>query len=90
MRLQLFDGSFALTDEFKRILGEPACEEGRKWGVDDMIWTTILAIAYFQKHLAGERDLLEGLVEKAMDFVTSGLAETDFEALLEVARDVVS
>ncbi len=90
VRLQLFDGSFALTDEFKRILGEPACEEGRKWGVDDMIWTTILAIAYFQKHLAGERDLLEGLVEKAMDFVTSGLAETDFEAMLEVARDVVN
>ena len=56
--------------------------------VSDTVWATVLAIAYLQKHLVGQPELLEGLVEKATGFVqqTPGV---DLDALLQRASELI-
>ena len=49
---------------------------------------TVLAIAYLQKHLVGQPELLEGLVDKAMEFVEQEY-KGDVNELLEKAKAVV-
>lgn len=90
VRLQAFDGSFTLNDEFREIIGEDVTDQ-EKGATDDTIWATALAIAYLRQYLADEPELLEGLVEKALDFVSqSPLARgVDFEALVEKAKGLV-
>ncbi|KAF7792936.1 hypothetical protein EIP86_004039 [Pleurotus ostreatoroseus] len=63
-RQMLYDGSF--TPDAVTALEGDALQKGRQLGVDDRLWATVLAIAYFQKHLVGQRDLLDGLVKKAL------------------------
>lgn len=57
-------------------------------GVSDIIWATVLAVAYLQKYLVGQPELLESLVEKAIDFVqqTPGV---DVDMLLERAKVMI-
>ena len=88
VRLQSFDGSFSVSHALRSILGHTAIAQGASIGVDEVVWATVLAIAYLQKHLVGQPDLLEGLVEKAMEFVEQEY-EGDVNALLERARAVV-
>lgn len=90
VRLQAFDGSFTLNDEFRQIIGKDVADQ-EKGTVNDTIWATALAIAYFRKYLADEPELLDGLVEKAMDFVSqSPLGQgVDFNGLLEKAKGLV-
>ncbi|KAJ3482315.1 hypothetical protein NLI96_g7056 [Meripilus lineatus] len=91
VRLQAFNGSFALNDEFTEILGKDAVGKGKAEGVDDTIWATALAVAFFRKHLADQPELLDGLVEKATDFVSgSPLGKgIDFDALVEKAKECI-
>lgn len=89
IRLQSFDGSFLATLDFKRIIGTPAYEEGHKREVDDTVWATVLAIAYFRKYLVDEPDLVEGLVEKASEYVLRSVEQEVFEDLLELARGLI-
>ena len=89
IRLQSFDGSFLATLDFNRIIGTLAYEEGPKREVDDTVWATVLAIAYFQKYLVDEPDLVEGLVEKASEYVLRSIEQEVFEDLLELARGLI-
>ncbi|KAI0685189.1 hypothetical protein BC835DRAFT_1421505 [Cytidiella melzeri] len=88
MRLQAFDGSFVPSPELELILGKAALGEGHKLGTDPTVWATVLAIAYLQKHLAREPELLEGLVEKATEFVTQ-VPGVNLEELLDMAKLLV-
>ena len=88
VRLQNFDGSFSPTAPLIGILTQRALGEATSLSLDLTVWGTILAIAYLQKHLTGQPDLLEGLVEKAMDYVQS-VGGVDAERLLEKARAIV-
>jgi hypothetical protein len=69
IQLQSFDGSFPVTSELGRILGKEALTNGNKLALEQTVWATVLAIVYLQKHLDQQPDLLEGLVEKAQDYV---------------------
>lgn len=92
VRLQAFDGSFSPSDELVQIIGkEDIITIGRAKGVDDSVWATIVAIVYLKKHLSDQRELLDGLVEKAMEFIERSLLPegVDVEALTELARTFV-
>ncbi len=87
VRLQSFDGSFTVLPALEAILGKDILAEGSKNGVDPTIWAMVLAVVYMQKHLASQPDLLEGLVEKAKEFVTSSeLTGINFDEILEMAK----
>ncbi|KAJ3539865.1 hypothetical protein NM688_g6305 [Phlebia brevispora] len=88
VRLQAFDGSFPLSNELKRILGRSALARAREMQVDDKVWATILAVAYLQKHLDDQPELLEGLLEKAMMFVEQSPVG-DVDALIQIAKGLV-
>ena len=88
MRLQSFNGSFAPTEQFVSILGRRSVEEGTKLRLSKNMWATILAIAYLQKHLIGQDELLEGLVEKAKEFI-SQTAGIDLVTLLQRASELL-
>ena len=52
------------------------------------VWATVLAVAYLQKHLADQPDLLDGLVEKAKEYVED--AGVDFAETLTQALTLVN
>ena len=84
IKLQSFDGSFAMDDAFVGIVGKSAADKYQDLDLSKSIWATILAIAYLQIRLINQPELLNGLVEKATDFVLeSGLPPgTDLKELI--------
>ncbi|TCD67189.1 hypothetical protein EIP91_000416 [Steccherinum ochraceum] len=94
VRLQSFDGSFTLNEQLGRIVGQAAVDDSaRPSGVTAQVWATALAVAYFRKHLTGQPDLLESMMEKAMEYVdesnSTGLAAS-FRALIDLAANLVN
>ncbi|THG99705.1 hypothetical protein EW026_g2701 [Hermanssonia centrifuga] len=90
VRLQSFDGSFSPDDSFKGIVGINAMQEGQSLGLDPDLWATILAIAYFQKHLSNQPELRDSLAEKAREFALARLPSgTDFASLVKRAELVL-
>ena len=87
VRLQSYDGSFSASEQLAVLVGRQALKEYGTLGVDAKVWATVLAVAFLKRYIADQPELLDGLVEKAMDFVSraSGVA---FETLL--ARAFVS
>jgi hypothetical protein len=93
---QSHNGSFALTQTLTSLLttnNDPFQLQAPDHVPSD-VWATVLVIAYFQKHLTRHPDLLEGLLEKAMEFITSVAVSTeslssDFDFLLQRARQIV-
>ncbi|KAK7680420.1 hypothetical protein QCA50_016661 [Cerrena zonata] len=91
IRLQSFDGSFPMDDSFIKIIGKHAAEKYQSLNISKLIWATILAIAYLRIHLTNQPELLDGLVEKATDFITeTGLpADVDLDFLLTQAKEAL-
>ena len=89
IRQQSFNGSFPTTDTVKNIFGSNAVLEASKNGVEEIVWVTILAIAYLQKYRIDQPELLDALVEKATEFVKDS-ASVDFDALLRRAVSILS
>ena len=85
VRLQSFNGSFTVSPGLEAILGKGALAEGLKVGIDQTIWATVLAAAYLQKHLAHQPELLEGLLDKAKEFVNESHG-VDYEEVLQKAK----
>jgi hypothetical protein len=86
VQLQSFDGSFPLNDSLGQIVGHDALGRAGEFQVDDKTWATALAVAFFKKHLSKQPDLLEGLLDKAMEFV---LGDQNFHSLVERAKTLV-
>ncbi|THG93987.1 hypothetical protein EW026_g7389 [Hermanssonia centrifuga] len=89
VRLQSFDGSFPDSALLAQILGSEALYKAHELGVDTDVWATVLAVAYLQKYLAKQPELLEGLLEKAIEFIQQSPG-IDFEALLAKAKTLVA
>ena len=91
VRLQSFDGAFRVTAALISILGQSAIDEAAKAGIDETIWATVLAVAHLQRYLAEQPDLLEGLVEKAREYVEEAAQPgIDFEQLLQRAATIIA
>ncbi|CAL1710155.1 unnamed protein product [Somion occarium] len=91
IRLQSFKGSFPMSEKFIQIVGQAAASLYHDLHIEKDSWTTILAIAYLQKYLKRQPELLQSLVEKAAEFVSgNGLpAGLDFNVLLDRAKNVI-
>lgn len=89
VRLQSFDGSFPANRPFEDVVGVNLGSEATSLGVAEEVWATVLAIAYLKKHMRNQPELLEGLVEKATDFVLQ-TPDIDFGTLLDRAQSVLS
>lgn len=87
VRLQSFDGSFAVSDALAAIVGQSAVD-ARTDIEPATVWATVLAIVYLQKHMTDQPELLESLVEKALEYVRK-VYSADVELLLSVARGLV-
>ena len=89
VRLQSFDGSFALSPQLVTIVGEAALSKAKDIKADGSIWATVVAVAWLQKYLTDQPDLLESLLEKARQYVEQS-PTVDFDALLQSAIDLVA
>lgn len=87
VRLQSFDGSFTVSGALATIVGQSALD-ARTDIEPATVWATVLAIIYLQKHMTDQPELLESLVEKAVEYVRS-VCSADIESLLSVARGLV-
>jgi hypothetical protein len=88
VRLQSFDGSFTPSAPLQLILGAYAMQEAKFMNVSNKVWATVLAIAFLKKYMKDQPELLDGLVEKAMDFLSG--SDVDLGALLAHAEKIVS
>ena len=89
VRLQSFDGSFQPSENLAQILGQHVLEESKRIGVSGVVWATVVAIAYLQKHFRHEPELLQGLVEKAAGYITR-VPGVEFKQLVERAQALIS
>ncbi|KAF7797335.1 hypothetical protein EIP86_008530 [Pleurotus ostreatoroseus] len=89
VRLQSFDGSFSVSDELAQILGREVLAQAQSRGADEKTWATVLALVYLRKHLQDQPELLEGLEEKATDYIQEAYGD-DFGALLQAAEALMT
>ena len=88
VRLQAFDGSFVSSPQLAALVGQAAMGDAKTHDVEEGIWATVVAIAWLQIHLKEQPDLLEGLVEKAREYVEQTPGQ-DFDELLQSAARFV-
>ncbi|GJE93119.1 von Willebrand domain-containing protein [Phanerochaete sordida] len=88
IRLQEFDGSFPPVATVEKIIGKPCLGEAANLQVDQKAWVTALAIAYLREHMKDQPELLDGLVEKVMEYLQS-VSGIDVGALLARAEAFV-
>lgn len=100
-RLQSFNGSFALEESLCFVLSSTKLSLTRlKNAVPlsivssaraETVWATVIAAAYLQFKLADQKDVWEGIVEKAKDFVDGALGSSSgvsFEQLVQAASQL--
>lgn len=87
VQLQSFDGSFLLNDSLGKIVGHDAIGRAAEFQVDQKKWATALAVAFFKKHLSKQPDLLQGLIDKAMEFARD---DVNFDSLVVRAKALVA
>jgi len=87
VQLQSFDGSFPLNDSLGQIVGHDAIGRAAEFQVDQKKWATALAVAFFKKHLSKQPDLLQGLIDKAMEFARD---DVNFDSLVVRAKALVA
>ncbi|GJE93118.1 von Willebrand domain-containing protein [Phanerochaete sordida] len=87
VRLQAFDGSFPADESLDAIVGDGALAAAKALAVAEKVWATLLAIAFLKRHMQ-DKELLDGLVEKAMEYVAQA-PDVDVEAVLARAQELV-
>jgi len=87
VRLQSFNGSFPLNDSLGQIVGHDAIGRAAEFQVDHQKWATALAVAFFKKHLSKQPDLLQCLIDKALEFARDDM---NFHSLVVRAQALVA
>ncbi|KAF5377154.1 hypothetical protein D9615_006359 [Tricholomella constricta] len=88
MRLQSFDGSFQLDDSLRGIVGSSAVDEVNNLNVKAKVWATALSVAFMQKQMGHQKELLKDLLVKALEYLAK-TAEVDVEELIRQARQML-
>jgi hypothetical protein len=88
VKFQLYDGSFPLHS-IRGIVGANAVDEANNLQVDDAVWATVLSIAFIQKHMGSQKELMEDLLIKAREFLQER-SDVDTKELLTLAKDLLS
>jgi hypothetical protein len=91
-RLQSFDGAFALDSRLVRLLFGTASEDKLKssipasvkgTGKADSIWATVVACKFLEVKLTSEKEVWEGMWEKAKTFVETELTNSGLNVPFE-------
>ena len=86
-RLQLFDGSFKPDGAFESVVGRRAMTQPAGLQVDAQVWATAVAAAFYERSLVGEKELLEGVMLKILEYVVNqGMTRTEFEGLVRQGK----
>ncbi|KAG6919553.1 hypothetical protein DXG01_004216 [Tephrocybe rancida] len=89
VRLQSYDGSYSL-ENLRHVAGiGSAVDEVNNLGVTDKIWATALSVAFMEKEMVGQRELVRDLLAKAIDYLKDK-SEVDLAELLQSARDALA
>ena len=91
MQLQNINGSFSLSHSLGEIIGQSALQKPVDVQTDDTVWATALAVAFLRKHLihVGQSDMLDGILDKVLEFVEAKLLRATFDSLVERAMGMV-
>lgn len=87
VRFQLYDGSFPLHS-LRAIVGASAVDRANSLQVDDAVWATVLSVAFIEKHMGGQKELMENLLIKALEYLRSR-HDIDMKELIKIAKDLV-
>lgn len=85
-----YEGSFTLVGPLADIVGQETLEKARGLHTDEVLCATAISIAYLEKNLPGQPELLAALVDKGMEFVRSHSSSKDFRRVLARARELVN
>lgn len=90
IRLQAFDGSFAPSMSLLALLGKAiSFGQAQTVGVSEKVWATALAVAWLKEHMKDQPELLDSIVDKAVDFI-SQTPGADLNTLLAQAQNILS
>jgi len=67
-------------------VGEAAIDEFRRLGVDNVTWATALSVAYVMNTMGNQKELLDDLLFKSLNFLRNG----GNEYLVQRATDALS
>jgi len=84
--LQSYNGSFEPTEGLKQILGHDIESEANRLLVDVEVWTTVLALVHLEQRLVDQKELLEIVRDKVMEFVDRTVGRKEFERLRALVR----
>lgn len=93
--LQEFDGSFKPTPDLKAIVGINTLAKAAELQVDGNVWATAVVVAYLRHHLGAQPDLLDALMNKALEYIQRKGASLlvasghDFWSLVNIAGQSV-
>lgn len=91
--LQNFDGSFTPSPQLGAIVGIDTLAKAVELQVDGNIWATATVVAYLRHHLGAQPDLLDALINKALEYIdrrgASLLVGRDFWDLVNIAGQSV-
>ena len=88
IKFQLYDGSFPLGS-LRDIVGTNAVEEARKRQLDDAAWATALSIAFIEKYMGSQKELMEDLLMKAREYLGRRI-DIDEKELIRLAKALVA
>ncbi|KAJ7456501.1 von Willebrand factor type A domain-containing protein [Mycena latifolia] len=88
--LQLFDGSFD-ESSIRDIVGSEIFDEANALQVGSAVWATAVSIAFMSKHLSdpAQKELLDDLLAKAVDFLNERHGETVQRRIIRRAKELV-
>lgn len=69
VRIQSYDGSFPWDNSLREIVGSDAMDEANVLQVDKIVWATALGVAFITKHMGNQRELLNDLLAKPLEFL---------------------
>ncbi|KAG1809579.1 von Willebrand factor type A domain-containing protein [Suillus subaureus] len=91
--LQNFDGSFTPSPELGALVGIDTLAKAGELQVDGKVWATAVVVAYLKHHLGSQQDLLDALMNKALEYINRGgarlLVGRDFWDLVNTAGQSV-
>lgn len=90
IRLQSFDGAFPRTPPLDDIIGANLLSMAGQVGATEVIWATALSVAYLKKYLENAPELLDGLVEKALAFMSAGGSSVNVDDVLNQAEKLIN
>ena len=87
VKCQLYDGSFPLQS-LRDIVGANAVEEAKKRQLDEAVWATALSVAFIERHMGSQKELMEDLLMKAREYLGTR-TDIDEKVLIRLAKELI-